>query len=95
MSGNNPLNNLVQTAIQIMVIKSLLPFILFFIVLVLVFSGIQRCNIEQNDDIACKVTEEEVLWKLNLPYSAKKTFKYSEIIYSKKFTVYYLRQYQN
>ena len=81
MSENNPLKNLVQTAIQIMVIKSLLPYILFFIALVLIFAGIQRCSIEQNDDMACQVTEEKVLEKLDLPYSAENTFTYSEIIY--------------
>jgi hypothetical protein len=72
---------MVETAIQIMVIKSLFPFILSLIILVLIFTGIQRCSIEQNDDMACKVTEEYVLWKLNLPYSAQKTFTYSEITY--------------
>ena len=84
MSESNYVNNLFKTMVHIAVFKCMFPYIALFFIFLMILLGIQRCNTEQDNERACKVTAEYAISQLRLPYYFTKTFTYSEINYNEK-----------
>ena len=65
--------------------------VIFIFLVFLVVLWISDCSIKQNNDMACKAVEKEVIYEAKVPSHASKTFTYSEIMYNKKKHIYLIR----